>query len=132
MGGLTVALDSWAVLSVAKRQAGAETTRQAIERGGAVISWINLGEVYFVLARELGPERAQTTVDATMLDARAEVPDGRMVLEAAKVKARASLSYADAFCVMTGKRHEIPVLTGDPEIVALRGEIEVVDLRSLP
>jgi len=38
--------------------------------------------------------------------------------------------YADAFCVATAQRLDAPVLTGDPEIVALAGEVEVVDLRS--
>jgi PIN domain nuclease of toxin-antitoxin system len=128
---MTVALDSWAVVSVAKRQAGAETVREAIESGTAVISWINLGEIYYILARQLDPDRAQAVVDATLLDARAEVPNGRTVMQAARIKANGGLSYADAFCVVTAQRHGVPVLTGDPELL-LRDDIDVVDLRGMP
>lgn len=132
MVAMTVALDSWAVIAVAKRQAGAETVRQAIETGTAVMSWINLGEVYYILARDLDHERAQAVVDATLLDARAEVPNGHTVMEAARIKAGGGLSYADAFCVVTARRHGVPVLTGDPELLRARDDVEVVDLRGMP
>lgn len=127
---MTVVLDAYAVIAVARRQAGAETVREAIEAGGAIISWINLGEVYHVLARAVGDERAQEVVDRTIIDARAELPNGRVVLDAAQIKAhRAPISYADAFCVATARRHAAPVLTGDPEILALSDLVDVVDLR---
>jgi predicted nucleic acid-binding protein len=42
-----------------------------------------------------------------------------LVLEAARVKAKHPLSYADAFAVATGRVEKAPVITGDPEILAL-------------
>ena len=42
-----------------------------------------------------------------------------VALEAARVKARHPLSYADAFAVATGRLEKAPVLTGDPEILSL-------------
>jgi predicted nucleic acid-binding protein len=60
-----------------------------------------------------------------------EDPDWSLVRSAAEIKARGGLSYADAFCVATARRHRAPLYTGDPEIVALDGDdLEVVDLRS--
>jgi predicted nucleic acid-binding protein len=41
------------------------------------------------------------------------------ILEAARLKARHSMSYADAFAVATARLARAPLLTGDPEILAL-------------
>ena len=42
-----------------------------------------------------------------------------LILEAARMKAQHRLSYADAFAVATARLLGAPVLTGDPEILAL-------------
>lgn len=54
------------------------------------------------------------------------------MISAARIKAASRLSYADAFAAATARRHGLPVLTGDPEIVAIERDLdlEVVDLRS--
>lgn len=57
-----------------------------------------------------------------------EVPTGSP--RAAEIKARGGLSYPDAFCVATALRHRAPLYTGDPEIIELGADIEVIDLRS--
>lgn len=125
-------LDAWALLAVALGQRGSETTRRTIEAGGTVISWINLGEVYYVLARRLGRERAQVVIDAALADVRAELPDEQLVLAAAGLKARGGVSYSDCFAVATAQRYGAPLLTGDPELVALSGAVQIVDLREAP
>jgi len=60
----------------------------------------------------------------------AELPDEQLVLAAARFKAGGGISYAEAFAAATAQRHRAPLLTGDPELLALRGQIEVVDLRA--
>jgi hypothetical protein len=42
-----------------------------------------------------------------------------LVLEAARVKAVHPVSCADAFAVATARLEHAPIVTGDPEIVAL-------------
>ena len=56
-------------------------------------------------------------------------PDWQLVEAAAAIKAPGGLSYADAFCVATAMRLDAPIWTGDPEIIELPGDHEVVDLR---
>ena len=69
-------------------------------------------------------------------DARHELividPDWKLVVSAAKVKARGGLSFADAFCIATAERLDASLWTGDPEIVERAGELpcEVRDLRA--
>jgi predicted nucleic acid-binding protein len=60
---------------------------------------------------------------------RVEVPDRELVLEAAHLKIRGWISYADCFAIATARRHGAPLLTGDREIVQAARDLEVVDLR---
>ena len=69
-------------------------------------------------------ERGPVARDIEVMD-----PDWELVTAAAEIKARGGLSFADAFCVATAVRLQAPLWTGDPEIVELAGEAEIVDLR---
>jgi predicted nucleic acid-binding protein len=101
----------------------------AMERGDAIVSAINLGEVLYRLERDLGRARAVHLVGHVRAFCHVEQPDWPTVVRAAHIKARGGVSYADAFCVATAQRRRLPLWTGDPEIIALADEVEVVDLR---
>ena len=51
--------------------------------------------------------------------------DRLLVFEAAHVKARYPVSYADAFSVALARRNRGRVLTGDPEFKAVECEVRV-------
>ena len=102
----------------------------AIDTAEAVMSAINLGEVLYKLERDHGHERASTLVDRVRAVTTVEDPDWDLVVRAARVKVEGGLSYADSFCVATAQRHNAPLYTGDPEILALRELVELVDLRA--
>lgn len=95
-----------------------------------MISWINLGEVFYIEARVAGEAAAAAAVERVKDSVRTEDVDGDLVLEAARVKARHALSYADAFAVALAERLRLPLITGDPEILAVDRDLEVVDPRS--
>jgi len=95
------------------------------------MSWINLGEVYYEMIRREGLSAADQDLKWILADVRAEEPDRALVLDAARRKARGGISYADCFALATARRHEAPLLTGDPEIVAVGDDVEVIDLRSV-
>lgn len=93
-------------------------------------SWVNLGEVLYTEARRLGHERAARAVEALAGSLHADVPDRALILEAAAVKATERVSYADAFAIATAERFGLPLLTGDPEILATsRPLLRLTDLR---
>lgn len=102
----------------------------AIDTEEAVISAVNLGEVLYSLDRTHGQERASDLVDQIRSVVTVGEPDWDLVVRAAHIKAGGGLSYADAFCVATAQRHEAPLYTGDPEILALKDIVELVDLRA--
>lgn len=122
-------LDAWAVLALLRDEPGAAEIERAVSAGGAVISWINLGEVFYVEARIAGEAAAAAAVERVRLALRAEPVDADLVLGAARVKARHPLSYADAFAVALAERLRLPLMTGDPEITALDRELAVIDPR---
>jgi uncharacterized protein with PIN domain len=54
------------------------------------------------------------------------------MIEAARLKARAPIALGDCFAVATAAAHEVPLLTGDPEIIDLADRpCKVEDLRPL-
>jgi len=126
-----VVLDAWALITLADDGPSAERVDDALRRGVAAMSTINLGEVAYQLIRRLGDDaRGLAATDAMARQVRRVEPDWALVKQAAVLKAAGRLSYADAFCVATARQLDAPLWTGDPEIVALRGaDLHVVDLR---
>lgn len=102
----------------------------AIDTGEALVSAMNLGEVLYSLERTHGREQATELVDQIRSVITVEEPDWDLIAQAAHIKAAGGLSYADAFCVATAQRHEAPLYTGDPEILALKDIVEFLDLRA--
>lgn len=115
---MTVVLDSWAVLRYLEDQGpAAGAVAELLDRNRPLMSWINLGEVHDVLRRVHGEDEAAETVRdlRRVLDAR--LPDERLVLDAARIKADQPMSYADAFAVALAVAHGAELWTGDPELL---------------
>ena len=79
------------------------------------VSVVNVGEVYYRIVREEDEVRAQRTVQrlanqVTLIDV-----DRTFALEAAAIKVRFPLSYADCFAAALARRFGATVVTGDPE-----------------
>ncbi len=94
-----------------------------------IVSWVNLGEVYSITARELGHAAALETLDALRATLRSVTVNRDRALAAARIKADYPMSYADAFAVATAIEHDTVLLTGDPEIIGAGGDWAVGDLR---
>lgn len=93
------------------------------------MSVVNLGEVYYILARSYSDEEATKAVTWLGITG-IEFVDAtrRRAIEAAAVKAVHPLAYADAFAVACAKELEGVMVTGDPEILALEREVSLLDL----
>ncbi len=95
-----------------------------------VMSWINLGEVAYVVERRTSSDRARRLVRELRPRLTLDLPSHARVLEAAHLKAGYPLAYADAFAVATAIAHGATLLTGDPEILDGDPAWPVEDLRS--
>jgi predicted nucleic acid-binding protein len=128
---LTDCLDSWAILRWLE---GAEPAAGRVERSletRPVMSWINLGEVFYVIQRATGADRARAVVGDLRHRLSLDLPTEARVLQAASIKAQHALAYADAFAIATAVAHGGSLLTGDPEILDDGDPTwHLVDLRS--
>jgi predicted nucleic acid-binding protein len=114
---------------------GEEPALSRVERSLAdrpVVSWVNLVEVYYRVARDQG----RAAADETLRDLRAvlapDLPGTARMIDVARLKARAPIALGDCFAVTTAAAHDLPLLTGDPEIVGLTDPpCRVEDLRGL-
>jgi predicted nucleic acid-binding protein len=126
-------LDSFALLAYLEGETGRPRVKDLLRRAelgkcSLYLSVINLGEVLYITERENGlilAQRSLAAIDQLPLQI---VPVSRItVLAAAHIKARYSISYADAFAVVTAQDQHCVLLTGDPEFrsVANDGLISV-------
>ncbi|MBI3989731.1 MAG: type II toxin-antitoxin system VapC family toxin [candidate division NC10 bacterium] len=114
-------LDSFAVLAWVQNEPGADRieallTQAQRRKTFLLLSVINLGEVYYRLARQHGHPLAQEIIwQLETLPIQLYPCDQDLALEAAKIKADYPMAYADAFAVATALRENAAVVTGDPE-----------------
>jgi predicted nucleic acid-binding protein len=95
-----------------------------------IMSWINLGEVCYIIERRADIDRALAVVRELRRRLTLDLPTEFRVLEAAHLKARHAIAYADAFAIATAIAHGAMLLTGDPEIVGGDPSWPIRDLRS--
>lgn len=123
-------LDSWAVLRFLEGSSdAARRVRRVMRVGRPIMSWINLGEVYYTIHRTAGAAEAESTLALLrpMLSLDPATPE--RVLAAARIKAAHPLAYGDAFAIATAAAHKAVLLTGDPEITDRSVGCKVEDLR---
>ena len=119
-------LDSYAVLAYLNGEPGAKAVEKAMKDAensdsSLLMSEINIGEVYYILSRKRGSEKADYFFDTILKGLPIEgLPvDLSLILEASRLKAKYPLSYADCFAAAQAIRSEASILTGDPEYKAV-------------
>ena len=127
---MTVVLDTWPVIRFLRDEgATAEQVAVLLDSERPIMSWVNLGEVFYVLRRIYGDEEAVTAVRDMRREITCELPDETRILEAGRIKAEHRLSYADAFAAATAVAHDADLWTGDPELLIDDAEWRWLDLR---
>ncbi len=125
-------LDSWALLAwLYEEQPASTRIRQLLDdaadgRIRLMLSVINFGEVYYIFGRKRGANAAKKLADAfKKLPIEILSVDERRALMSAHYKMNNAISYADAFAVAAAKELDAVLLTGDPELFTLDGEIRI-------
>jgi len=114
-------LDSFAVLAWMQDEAGADKVEGLLlqaqrEQVPLLLTVINLGEVYYRIARQHGHPFAQGVIrQLKALPVELCPCDEDLALRAARIKADFPMAYADAIAVAAAQREEATVVTGDPE-----------------
>jgi len=121
-------LDSYALLAFFRNEEGGEKVEQLLNEAVAdkhelYLTCINAGEIYYMSYRKDGAAKAELVWKAMrqfpihIIDA-----DLEFTLAAAKLKAKYSISYADAFAAALTIKRKATLITGDDEFALLSGE----------
>jgi len=113
--------DSFALIAFFTGEPEGEKVKEALReclqgKAQGFLSVINWGEIFYIIARKKGQKLAQEILEKIenysleIIEA-----DKDLTLEAARIKARYPLAYADCFALALAKLKKAELLTGDPE-----------------
>jgi len=140
---MSVCLDAFALLAWLQDESGAGEVEGYLRRAtndagfSCYLSTINLGEVFYPLLRIRGSEEAEAfweDVRQGLLPVTLVESTRNRVREAARIKGRYPVAYADAFAAQTAREKGVPLISGDPELKALEkdGVISMIWLGVAP
>jgi ribonuclease VapC len=127
----TIVLDSWAVLAYLEDENPgkqvAEILADAHEHGTSLLmTTVNAGEVWYILAREVSePEAERAVADLKRLGIQFVDADWNLTRLAAGFKAKHRMSYADCFAAALAKDHKADLVTGDKEFQQVQHDIRI-------
>jgi ribonuclease VapC len=125
-------LDTYSLLAYFEGEAGKdkmiEIFRAARDSGKQLLlSVVNWGEVYYIILREAGRERADLVANLiATLPIQIEIADMDLTKQAAEFKATKKMSYADCFAAALAKFHKAELVTGDKEFRQVEEDIKIL------
>ena len=127
----TKVLDAYALMVFFEDEPGADLVRGLLLKAEEsdlklLMSVVNLGEVWYSIARSTSPETADQTINEIngmaieLVDA-----DWPLTHQAAIYKAKGNIAFGDCFAAALAKNRKAELITGDKEFKALEGEIKI-------
>jgi len=124
-------LDSYALMAFFEDEPGADLVRELIlkaeeNRINLLMSVVNLGEVWYSIARTNSPQVADQYIGELrgmaieIIDA-----DWQLTRQASAFKVNGNISYGDCFAAALAKLRKAELITGDKEFKSLEGEIKI-------
>jgi PIN domain nuclease of toxin-antitoxin system len=113
---VSVCLDSWAVLAWLDGDEPSLSRVDGLEAG--VMSWVNAVEVYYRIERDHGRARADEVMRSMRTVFDLDLPGPACMIETARLKSGRAIALGDCFAIATATMRGLPLLTGDPEILA--------------
>ena len=124
-------LDSYALIAYFEDEAGADRVarllRQLIQgKAKGYMSVVNWGEVYYNTMREEGVAEAEKVIlQLDKFPIQMVEVNRDLAYEAAKLKGKYRIAYADCFAVALSARLNATLVTGDPEFKKLKERISI-------
>ena len=124
-------LDSFAMIAFFEDEPGANKVTEILDalmkqKAKAFMSVVNWGEIYYNTMRVQGIEEAEDVIKQfnkypiQLIEA-----DQALTYEAAKLKGKHKIAYADCFAAALSLRLKAPIVTGDPEFKKLDDQISI-------
>ncbi|MBI5032011.1 MAG: type II toxin-antitoxin system VapC family toxin [Chloroflexi bacterium] len=124
-------LDSFALIAYFEDEPGAaevETLLTQAEKTGVklLMSVINLGEVWCDIARSYSAQVAEEKLHEVRGMAIEIIDvDWELTYQAAQLKAKAKLAYADCFAAALAMQNNAELISGDPEFKQLASQVKM-------
>ena len=125
-------VDSYSLIAYFEGEAGAATMvevfKSARDSGRPLLlSVVNWGEVYYITLREAGLERAEQVSDTiSALPIEIVAADLQLTKEAARLKSRGGIAYADCFAAALAMTRKSELVTGDTEFKQVEGTVKIL------
>ena len=125
-------LDSYSLIAYIEGEGGKDTMidvfRSARDSGKhCLLSVVNWGEVYYITLLEAGQQRADEVAHLIhTLPIHLVTADLELAKQAAILKSKKRMSYADCFAAALAKHRRIELVTGDKEFRQVEGEVKVL------
>jgi predicted nucleic acid-binding protein len=124
-------LDTWAVIAYLEDEPSAPQIGDLIataheEQIPVYMSVVNVGEVWYTIAREISEEDADASVKE-LRDLRIQFQDADWTLtqEAARFKSQHKMSYADCYAAALAKSFKADLVTGDKEFKTVENQVQI-------
>lgn len=122
-------IDSYALLAYLKQENNYRKVENLLssKETQPLMNDINLGETFYILARERGLDKAEYFINA-ILPNLPIIKIGNAfaeVIQAAKIRAQYPISYADCFAVATAIREKAVIITGNPDFKHVEKIVEI-------
>lgn len=126
-----VVLDSFAILAFLNQEPGYDAIKKLFRQAGRqqvklYLNEINVGECYYIIHKTRSEAAAEKFL-LTLQTLSIELTNNSFqdVIEAAKIKAAFTLSYADAFVISTARKLNALIYTGDQEFKQIKHLVRV-------
>src|SRR3972149_7989434 len=124
-------LDTWAIIAYLEDEPSAQQIADWIataheESIPVYMTVVNVGEVWYNIAREISEEDANSSVKE-LRDLRIQFVDvdWELTQEAARFKSQHKMSYADCYAAALAKTKKADLVTGDSEFKILEDQIRI-------
>jgi predicted nucleic acid-binding protein len=122
-------IDSYALLAYLKQENNYRKVENLLssKETQPLMNDINIGETFYILARERGLDKAEYFINA-ILPNLPIIKIGNAfaeVMQAANIKAQYPISYADCFAVATAIREKAVIITGDSDFKHVEKIVEI-------
>lgn len=124
-----IVLDSWAVMAYLEDETTAEKVAEIIadaheEKIPLLMTVVNAGEVWYILAREVSIAEADASVrQLRQLGIEFINADWDLAREAGGFKAKHKMSFADCFAAALAKQRKAHLVTGDQEFKQVEADV---------
>jgi predicted nucleic acid-binding protein len=123
--------DAWSIIAYFEDEPAGGKVEELIANAhenkiSLLMSVVNVGELWYVLAREVSEEEADSTVtELRQLGVEFVDAEWKLAQEAARFKSKNKMSFADCFAAALALEIKAELVTGDQEFRQVEGRIKV-------